>query len=102
MKKVWLKLWIAVLIGLAAALATYRLLLHTALPRISREQFMAEVRAGHVSKVVIKDDDLITSSSSTGGAFATPYDRSRDAQLVLELRARGIEVVFEKAARGLI
>ena len=90
------------LVGIAAAFATHRLLLHSALPQITREQFLAEVRAGHVNKVVIQDDDLITSSSSTRGAFAAPYDKSRDAQLVLELRARGIEVVFEKSAPGLI
>ena len=102
MKRVWLKLWIAVIVGVAAALLTYLLLLHTALPRISREQFLAEVRAGHVSKVVIEDEQVITSSSSTRGAFATPYDRSSDGQLLLELRARGIEVVFEKSAPGLI
>jgi len=102
MKRLWLKLWIAVLFGVAAAFATHHLLLHKSLPQLSREQFLAEVRAGHVSKVVIEDEQVIQSSSSTRGAFATPYDRRRDAQLVLELRARGIEVVFEKSAPGLI
>ena len=102
MKRVWLKLWIAVLIGIGAAFATYRVLLHQALPGISREQFLAEVRAGHVNRVVIQDEQLITSASSTRGAFTTPYHKSRDAQLVLELRARGIEVVFETSAPGLI
>ena len=33
------------------------------LPELSREEFLAEVRAGHVRKVIIEDQEVITGSS---------------------------------------
>jgi len=72
------------------------------LPELSRAEFLAEVRAGHVRKVIIEDQQVIISESSTRGPFRTTYKKAEDASLVTELRAQGVEVVFEKSPLGLI
>jgi hypothetical protein len=71
------------------------------LPELSRQEFLAEVRAGHVHKVVIEDQEVITAVSSTRGEFRTGF-KAGDNDLLAELRARGIEVVSEKSTPGLI
>jgi hypothetical protein len=70
------------------------------LPELSRAEFMAEVRAGHVRKVTIEDHQVIVSESSTRGAFRTAYKEPADVNLVGELRAKGVEVVFETSPIG--
>jgi hypothetical protein len=96
--KVALRLGIAVLVGVIAAWFTFQYIP----PELSRAQFMAEVRAGHVRKVVIHDEEVITGESSTRGRFRTPFKKEEDAQLVTELRERGVEVVYETSPEGLI
>jgi hypothetical protein len=68
------------------------------LPELSRAEFMAEVRAGHVRKVIIEDHQVITGESSTRGPFRTRYKEPEDAHLVAELRAQGVEVLFDTSA----
>src|SRR5580700_8764147 len=96
--KVTLRLGIAVLVGVIAAWLTFQ---HIP-PELSRAEFMAEVRAGHVHKVIIKDEEVITGESSTRGPFRTAFKKAEDAKLVTELRALGVEVIFEKSPEGLI
>ena len=72
------------------------------LPELSRTEFVAEVRAGHVRKVIVEDHQVITGESSTRGPFRTSYKEPKDANLASELRAQGVEVVFETSPVGLI
>ena len=72
------------------------------LPELSRTEFLAEVRAGHVRKVIVEDHQVITGESSTRGPFRTAYKEPKDANLVGELRVQGVEVVFETSPIGLI
>ena len=67
------------------------------LPELTRAEFMAEVRAGHVRRVEINDQEVILTESSTRGAFRTGFDRRQDAGLPAELRAQGIEVWFSRS-----
>jgi hypothetical protein len=71
------------------------------LPELTREEFLAEVRAGHVRKIVIEDHQVITGESSTRGRFRTAYKEPEDADLATELRAQGVEVLFDNST-GLI
>lgn len=71
------------------------------LPEISRAEFLAEVRAGHVKKVEIEDKEVILSESTTLGPFRTGFDRRQDASLPDELRALGVEVWFSKSPPGI-
>jgi hypothetical protein len=68
------------------------------LPELSRAEFMAEVRTGHVHKVIIEDHQVITGESSTRGPFRTDYKEPEDANLAAELRAQGVEVLFDTSA----
>jgi len=68
------------------------------LPELSRAEFLAEILAGHVHRVVIVDRQVITSESSTRGQFRTDYKEPADANLATELRAQGIEVLFDTSA----
>jgi hypothetical protein len=72
------------------------------LPELSRPEFLVEVLDGHVSKVVIEDEEVMTGVSSTLGEFRTAFRKTEDAGLADELRKRGVEVVFEKSEPGLI
>jgi hypothetical protein len=96
--KLTLRLGIAVLVGVIAAWFTFQRIP----PELSRAQFMAEVRAGHVHKVIITDEEVITGESSTRGPFRSAFKKAEDAHLVSELRALGVEVVFETSTPGLI
>ena len=71
------------------------------LPELTRAEFMDEVRAGHVRKIEIEDQEVILSESSTRGEFRTGFDKTRDAGLPDELRALGIEVWFSKSPPGI-
>jgi hypothetical protein len=71
------------------------------LPELTRAEFMDEVRAGHVHRIDIEDQQVILSESSTRGEFRTGFDKSRDAGLPDEMRALGIEVWFSKSAPGI-
>jgi hypothetical protein len=70
-------------------------------PELSRTEFMEEVRLGHVQKITIRDEEVITGVSATRGEFRTPYKRD-DKELLAELRSLGVEIVFEESAPGLI
>ena len=71
------------------------------LPELTRAEFMAEVRAGHVRRVEIRDQEVIIAESSTRGKFRTEFDRNKDVNLPAELRALGIEVLFSKSPLGI-
>lgn len=71
------------------------------LPEISREEFLAEVKAGHVPKVEIYEEEWMLSESTEIGPFRTPYDRKRDAGLADQLRAVGIEVWYSYSPPGI-
>jgi hypothetical protein len=45
---------------------------------------------------------VITGESSTRGPFRTAYKEPEDAKLATELRALGVEVVYETSPIGLI
>jgi hypothetical protein len=68
------------------------------LPELTRAEFMAEVRAGHVRRVEIEDQEVIIAESSMRGQFRTDFDRYKDVNLPAELRALGIEVLFSKSS----
>jgi len=78
-----------------AAVATSRFLQRLP-PEISRAEFLSEVDARHVEKVVIRDRELIGGTSSTRGAFRvrTPVDGVMEN----ELRSRGVVVEFETSS----
>ena len=94
------KLVIAIVVGGFAALVTYRHVAKT--PELSRTEFLLEVQEGHVHSITVEDEEVIVGESSTRGAFRTSYRKADDADLADELRARGIQVVFEKSTPGLI
>ena len=71
------------------------------LPEPTRAEFMAEVRAGHVRRVEIREQEVIIGESSTRGKFRTEFDRNKDADLPAELRALGIEVLFSASPLGI-
>ena len=71
------------------------------LPELTRAEFMAEVQAGHVRRVEIRDQEVIIAESSTRGKFRTEFDRNKDVNLPAELRALGIEVLFSKSPLGI-
>ena len=71
------------------------------LPELTRAEFMAEVRAGHVRRVEIRDQEVIIGESSTRGEFRAEFDRNKDADLPAELRALGIEVLFSASPLGI-
>src|SRR3974390_1509272 len=71
------------------------------LPELTRAEFMAEVRAGHVRRVDIEDQQVIIGESSTRGEFRTEVDRHKDEDLPGELRALGIEVLFSESPPGI-
>ena len=70
------------------------------LPVLTRAEFMAEVRAGHVRKIEIEDQEVIIGDSSTRGQFRTGFDRKQDVDLPAELRSLGVEVWFSKSSLG--
>ena len=88
-------LFIAICAGLLAAVATSRFSQRLP-PEISQTEFLSEVDARHVDRVVIRDRVLISGTSSTRGAFRVrmPVD---DA-MVSELRSRGVVVEFETSS----
>ena len=62
---------------------------------------MTEVRAGHVRRVEIEDQQVVVGESSTRGEFRTEFDRYKDVDLAAELRALGIEVLFSESPLGI-
>ena len=71
------------------------------LPELTREEFMAEVRAGHVRRVEINDQETIFIDIEARGEFRTGFDKAKDAGLPDELRALGIEVWFSQSPLGI-
>ena len=71
------------------------------LPELTRAEFMTQVRAGHVRRVEIEDQQVIIGESSTRGEFRTEFDRHKDVNLPAELRALGIEVLFSTSPPGI-
>ena len=67
------------------------------LPELSRAEFLDEVRAGHVHEVVVEYQDVIIGESSSRGRFRTRYKQKEDEGLLTELRAKGVDVVFESS-----
>ncbi len=98
--KVYRKLGLILLAAIAGWIA-FRLV-PKPLPEISRAEFLTEVREGRVRKAVILDREVITGESTTRGPFRTAFHDRDDAVLLTELRALGVEVVFEESGPGLI
>jgi len=69
------------------------------LPELSRQEFLAETRAGHVRKVTVTDRELITGESSTRGPFRTAM-KPEETELLDKLRSLEVEIVFEKSSDG--
>jgi hypothetical protein len=90
-----LVLLVAIGAGWWAAVATNRRLRRLP-PEISRTEFLSEVDERHVDKVVIRDRELISGTSSTRGAFRVRAPV--DDVMVNELRSRGIAVEFETSS----
>jgi hypothetical protein len=88
-------LFIAICAGLLAAVATSKFL-RSLPPEISRTEFLSEVDERHVDKVVIRDRELISGTSSTRGAFRVRV--TVDDGMVNELRSRGVAVEFETSS----
>lgn len=96
-----LRLLLALIAALVfGAIAGY--LVPPPLPELTRAEFMAEVRAGHLRSIVIEDQEVITGVSSTRGAFRSDFRRGEDRELPAALRALGVEIRFETSPLGLI
>ena len=96
-----LRLLLSLAAGLIAAVVVMQHMPEP-LPELSRADFLAEARAGHLRSVVIRDQDVILGESSSRGAFRSRFGKDEDAALPAELRALGIEVRFERSPLGLI
>src|SRR5437763_3408494 len=70
-------------------------------PELSRAEFLAEVRAGHLRSVEIQDQDVIFSESTTRGHFFTKFDKVHDSGLPDELRTSGIAVWYSRSPPGI-
>ena len=89
-------------IGLSVAAGLVAiLLLPKPLPELSREELIAEVRAGCVRRVVIVDGATAKATSTRRGAFRVVIRRG-DNRLAAELKAMGVEVKLETDPPGLI
>ncbi len=82
---------LAIAIGVIAAL-----LVPKPWPEISRSEFLVEVRSGHVQEIEIEDGETILAVSATRGRFRTAIKPS-EAQLLAELRARGIRILYSSS-----
>jgi hypothetical protein len=69
---------------------------HLQARKVSRNEFLTEVEERHVAKVVIRDRELISGTSSTRGAFRVRMPVN-DAT-VNELRSRGVIGEFETSS----
>jgi hypothetical protein len=65
------------------------------LPELSRAEFLAEVGAGRVRRIVVEDRQVIVGEDSARGRFRTPYNERKDANFLNDLRAQGVEVLFD-------
>jgi hypothetical protein len=99
--RVSVRVVLALVLAVIAGWIAFRLV-PKPLPELSRAEFLSEVREGHVHEIAVQDREVITGVSSTRGAFRTPYNEDKDANLLTELRAQGVEVVFETSGPGLI
>ena len=100
MKRGFARYVFALAAGVIAGLVAFYLV-PKPLPELTRTEFMAEVRAGHVHRVEIEDQEVIIAESSTRGKFRTAFDRNKDANLPTELRPLGVEVLFSKSSLGI-
>jgi hypothetical protein len=98
---IFARLPLALLIAAIAGVAAF-CFVPRPLPELTRAEFFAEVRAGHVRSIVIEDQEVITGISTTLGAFRAGFRKGEDAGLPSRLRAMGIEIRFERSALGLI
>jgi hypothetical protein len=92
---------LTLVLAVIAGIVTYWLV-PAPLPELSRSEFMEEVRAGHVHKIEIRDQEIILGESTTRGLFRTSFDRERDMKLPSELRSLGIDIWYSKSTLGLI
>ena len=94
------RLLLAILAAAAAGLGAFYLV-PPPLPELTRAEFLDEVRAGHVNRIDIEDQETILGESSTRGEFRSGFDKKRDADLPDALRTLGIEVRYSKSALGI-
>ena len=91
---------IAALVAVVVGLLVYRIVPRP-LAELTRAEFLSEVRNGHVRRIQIDADHIITGTSTTLGPFRV-MSPANEPELLAELRARGIEITYEKSALGLI
>lgn len=65
-------------------------------PEISRQEFLIEVRSGHVNEVEIHDGDLILAVSTTRGRLRTALEPN-DQELTAELQSRGVRILYSSS-----
>src|SRR3954468_18858160 len=96
MRKIPLRGLFAAVVATIAGVVAFRYLPEP-LPELTREELLAEIRAGRVQQVDIEDQDIILGESSSRGEFRSPFDRRRDVGLADELRALGIAVLYTRS-----
>ena len=94
------RLVILLILSVAAGVTAF-FLVPKPLPELSRQELIAEVKAGYVHQVVVVDQEVITGVSTKRGPFRAPLRRG-DTSLIDELSAMGVEVKFETTPLGLI
>jgi len=72
-----------------------------ALPEISRDELMAEIRSGYVHELVITDGEVITGNSSRRGKFRVMLKRG-DKMFLDELARTGVKLEYKTEPLGLI
>jgi hypothetical protein len=98
-KRMGMRLVLALVAAVIAGVTVF-LLIPQPLPELTRAEFMAEVRAGHVREIEIEDQQIIIGESSARGKFRTGFKTKEDVDLPAELRNLGVEVWFSKSSLG--
>jgi hypothetical protein len=91
---------LAVIAAVIAGIVAFRYVPEP-LPELTRDELLAEARAGHIRRIEIEDQDIILGENSVPGEFRSPLDRRRDAGLADELRALGVEVRYTRSPPGI-
>jgi hypothetical protein len=94
-----LRLALALVAAVIAGVTAF-FLMPKPLPELTRAEFLAEVRAGHVREIEIEDQQIIIGKSTVRGEFLTGFKSKEDAKLPAELRELGVEVWFSKSSLG--
>ena len=91
---------VCLLIAIAVGIIAFRLVPQP-LPELSQAELLSEVRSGHVLEVHIDEDHVLTGTSTTRGRFRTSLEPN-EKEMIKELRALNVKIVFEDSGPGLI